>query len=377
MPAGRAQRKCGHPDHRPRSCVNQFIDRPIQRLVEVRYSISGAGVGDDGMKRREFITLIGGAATGWPLAVRAQQGGHVRRIGVLMGYAENDPETATRLEALRERLEKRGWSENRNIKIEVRFGAGRSDQYQTFANELVALQPDVIVAHTTPIAAALQRATRTIPIVFVNVSDPIGSGFIASLARPEGNLTGVLHYEPGIVGKWLALLKEIAPNLGRVAVVANPQTTPYDYFLKAAQAAAPSLAIELISSPVGSSNDIERVIESFATQPNIGMLLPADSTTVVHRDLIIAGAARHRLPTVYAFDYFVKAGGLIAYGTDQIEMFRQVGSYVDRILRGDKPTDLPVQAPTRYETSINLITAKSLGLKIPNSLLVAADEVIE
>jgi putative tryptophan/tyrosine transport system substrate-binding protein len=296
---------------------------------------------------------------------------------VLMGYAENDPETATRLEALRERLEKRGWSENRNIKIEVRFGAGRSDQYQTFANELVSLQPDVIVAHTTPIAAALQRATRTIPIVFVNVSDPIGSGFIASLARPEGNLTGVLHYEPGIVGKWLALLKEIAPNLGRVAVVANPQTTPYDYFLKAAQAAAPSLAIELISSPVGSSNDIERVIESFATQPNIGMLLPADSTTVVHRDLIIAGAARHRLPTVYAFDYFVKAGGLIAYGTDQVEMFRQVGSYVDRILRGDKPTDLPVQAPTRYETSINLITAKSLGLKIPNSLLVAADEVIE
>jgi putative ABC transport system substrate-binding protein len=329
------------------------------------------------MKRREFIALIGGAATCWPLAVRAQQGSPVRRIGVLMGYAENDPETTTRLEALRQRLEKRGWSESRNLKIEARFGAGNADQYQTFANELVALQPDVIVAHTTPVAAALQRTTRTIPIVFVNVSDPIGSGFITGLARPEGNLTGVLHYEPGIVGKWLALLKEIAPTVERVAVVANPKTTSYDYFFKAAQAAAPSLAIALVPSPVGSADDIERVIEAFAGEPNVGLLLPADSTTVGHRDLIIAGAARHRLPAVYAFDYFVKAGGLIAYGTDQVEMFRQVGSYVDHILRGDKSTDLPVQAPTRYETSINLVTARSLGLKIPNSLLVAADEVIE
>jgi putative ABC transport system substrate-binding protein len=329
------------------------------------------------MRRREFITLIGGATTAWPLAAHAQQGDRVRRIGVLIGYSEDDPETKTRLEALRQRLEKRGWSEGRNVRIEARFGAGSSDRYQPLADELVALQPDVIVAHTTPVAAALQRASRTIPIVFVNVSDPIGSGFITSLAKPEGNLTGVLHYEPGIVGKWLALLKEIAPNLGRVAVVANPKTTPYEYFLRAARAAAPSLAISLSSNPVGSADDIERVIESFAGQPNVGLLLPPDSTTVVHRDLIIAGAARHRLPAVYAFDYFVRAGGLIAYGTDQVEMFRQVGSYVDRILRGDKPSDLPVQAPTRYETSINLVTAKSLGLTVPNGLLVAADEVIE
>jgi putative ABC transport system substrate-binding protein len=326
--------------------------------------------------RRSFITLIGAVAA-WPLAARSQEGSRVRRIGVLMGYAKNDPETTTRLQAFRHRLEKRGWSENRNVTIEARFVAGRSDQYQTFANELVALQPDVIVAHTTLVAAALQRATRTIPVVFVNVSDPIGSGFVTSLARPEGNLTGVLHYEPGIVGKWLALLKEIAPNLRRVAVVANPKTTPYDYLLKAAQAVAPSLAIALVSSPVGSADDIKGVIESLAGQSNVGMLLPPDSTTIAHRDIIIAGAAHHWLPAVYAFDYFVKAGGLIAYGTDQVEMFRQVGSYVDRILRGDKATDLPVQAPTRYETSINLVTAKSLGLKVPNSLLVAADEMIE
>ena len=248
---------------------------------------------------------------------------------------------------------------------------------QVLAKELVALQPDVILAHSTPIAAALQRESRTIPIVFVNVSDPIGSGFVASLARPGGNLTGLLLYEASITGKWLAMLKEIAPRLARVALLSQPQGPAYDYFLRAAEAAAPSLAIELVPSPVENAADIERAIESFARVPNGGLLLPPDTTTIVHRDLIIALAARHRLPAVYAFRLFVAAGGLMSYGTDHVDMFRQAASYVDRILRGAKPADLPVQAPTKYETTLNLKTAKALGLTVPPGLLVAADEVIE
>ncbi len=328
------------------------------------------------MRRREFITLLGSAAA-WPIAVHAQQAEQMRRVGALIGYADDDPETKSRLAAFRQRLETRGWSEGRNVHIETRFVAGRSDQYEPFAKELVGSQPDVILAHTTAAAAALQRESRTIPIVFVNVSDPIGSGFIANLARPGGNLTGVLHYEAGITGKWLAMLKEIAPLLARVAVVANPKTTAYDYFVRAAEAVAPSLAIELLPSPVESAADIERAIESFAGAPNGGLLLPPDSTTILHRNLIIALAAQHRLPAVYAFHFFVAAGGLMSYGTDQVDMFRLAASYVDRILRGDKAADLPVQAPTKFETTVNLKTAKALGLTVPPGLLVAADEVIE
>jgi putative ABC transport system substrate-binding protein len=329
------------------------------------------------MKRREFILALGGAAVARPLAARAQQIDRMRRIGVLVGLAEDDPDSKARLAGFRQGLEKFGWSEGRNVRIDFRFAAGRADPFQVLAKELVALQPDVILAQGTSVTAALQRESRAIPIVFVTVSDPIGSGFVASLARPGGNLTGLLQYEASITGKWLAMLKEIAPRLVRAAFVTNPKSTAYDYFLRAAKAAAPSLKIELVPSPIGTAADIERAIESLARVPNGGLVLPPDSTTITHRDLIIALAARHRLPAVYSVRVFVAAGGLMSYGTDQVEMFRQAASYVDRILRGAKPVDLPVQAPTKYETVVNLKTAKALGLDVPPSLLVRADEVIE
>ena len=329
------------------------------------------------MKRRDFITLLGGAAASWPLAVRAQQTDRVRRIGVLIGYAEDDPETKVRLAAFRQMLEKRGWSEGRNVHIETRFAGSDSSKYEPLAKELVATQPDVILAHTTPATAALQRESRVIPIVFANVSDPIGSGFVATLARPGGNFTGVLQYEASVVGKWLAMLKEIAPRLERVALVANPKTTAYDYFVRAAEAAATSLAIKLVPSPVATATDIEHTIELFAGAPNGGLLLPPDGTTILHRDLLIALAARHKIPAVYTFDLFVVAGGLMSYGTNQVDVFRLAASYVDRVLHGDKPADLPVQAPTKFETIVNVRTAKALGITIPPGLLVAADEVIE
>jgi ABC-type uncharacterized transport system substrate-binding protein len=296
-----------------------------------------------------------------------------------MAYAEDDPEGILRVAKFRQELERLGWSEGRNIRIDYRFTAASADQFQVLAKELVALHPDVILAHATGNAAALQRETRAIPVVFVNVSDPIGAGFITSLARPGGNLTGVLHYEASIAGKWLAMLKEIAPRLARAALVGNPKVmlTGYDYFLRAAEATAPSFAIELIPSHVENAADIERAIESFARVPNGGLVLPPDSTTNVHRDLVIALAARYRLPAIYTARLFVAAGGLMSYGTDQVEMFGQTATYVDRILRGGKPADLPVQAPTKYETVLNLKTAKALGLDVPPSLLVRADEVID
>ena len=279
--------------------------------------------------------------------------------------------------AFRQRLERLGWSEGRNVRIDYRYAASIVDQYQRLAKELVALQPDVILAHTTSITAALLRENRTVPIVFVSVSDPIGSGLVASLARPGGNLTGLLLYEEGITGKWLAMLKEIAPRLSRAALMANPKTTPYDYFLRSAKVIAPSLAIELEPSPVGNAADIKRVVESFARAPNGGLVVLPDPATSVHRDLIIALVARHRLPAVYWARFFVAAGGLMSYGTDFIDQSRQAADYVDNILRGAKPGDLPVQAPTKYETTLNLKTAKALGLEVPPSLLVRADEVIE
>jgi len=326
------------------------------------------------MRRREFLGLLGSTAGAWPIVARAQSS-PMRRIGVLAGAAADDPEMRARLAAFRQRLEKRGWSEGRNVQIETRFAAG--EKFEPLAKELVAMRPDVILAHTTPVAAAMQRESRTIPMVFVNVSDPIGSGFIASLARPGGNFTGVLLYEAGIVGKWMALLKEIAPGLQRVALVANPKTTAYDYFLRSAEAIAPSLAIKLVPSPVATAADIKHAIDSFAGAPNGGLLLPPDGTTILHRDLIIALAAQHKLPAVYPFHFFVAAGGLISYGADRADIFGLAASYVDRVLRGDKPADLPVQAPTKFETSVNLSTAKALGLSIPPGILVAADEVIE
>jgi putative ABC transport system substrate-binding protein len=329
------------------------------------------------MKRRKFITLLGGAAAALPLAARAQQPERTPLIGVLMGFTQDDPETAARVAKFRQELSRLGWREGHNVRIDCRFGDGSPDRFGVLAKELVAQQPDVIVGHTTPVAAALHRETRTIPVVFVNVSDPIGAGFIASLARPGRNLTGVLHYEEGIPGKWLALLKEIAPSIARVALLANPRTTAYDYFVRSAQAAAPSLAIELSPSPIVEAGDVERVIESFARMPNGGLVVLPDATMFVHRDLIIARAAKQRLPAVYTARDFVVAGGLMSYGTNQVQMFGQTASYVDRILRGTNPADLPVQAPTKYETILNLKTAKALGAEVPSSLLVRADEVIE
>jgi putative tryptophan/tyrosine transport system substrate-binding protein len=328
------------------------------------------------MKRREFIAGLGGAAA-WPVAVRAQQSGETRRIGALIAFAKDDPETEERLAAFRQGLGKRGWVEGRNIHIDYRFAAGRGDQFPVLAKELVAMQPDVILGHTPGGTVALQRETRTIPIVFVNVSDPIGMGFIASLSRPGGNLTGVLHYEATIIGKWLTMLKEIAPRLSRAALLANPKVSSYQYFLQSAEATAPTLGIDLTDSPVQTAADIERAIERLAGSATNGLILPPDATTVVHRDSIVALAARYHLPAVYGLKTFVAAGGLMSYGTDQNDLFRLAASYVDRILRGDKPTELPIQAPTRFETTINLKTAKALGLDVPAHLLVAADEVIE
>ena len=327
--------------------------------------------------RREFITLLGGAAAAWPLAAHAQQGERVRRIGVLVSGAEGDREMQARLAGLREGLQRFGWSDGRNLHIEYRYASASTERTQAFAKELVALRPDAIIAFASITAAALQRESRTLPIVFVGIPDPIGLGLIASLARPGGNLTGLLLYEPGIIGKWLAMLKELAPQLARVAILINRKTGPYGYYEPAADAVAPSLAIELVPMHVETAADIERAIESFARVPNGGLLVPPDLTATLHRDLIIALAARHRLPAVYQARFWAAAGGLMSYGADRVAEHRHAAYYVDRILRGANPADLPVQAPTKFETTLNLKTAKALGLTVPPGLLVAADEVIE
>jgi putative ABC transport system substrate-binding protein len=330
------------------------------------------------IRRREFVRLLGGAAATpsvlWPLAARAQQPDRMRRIGVLVAYAEGDPEIEARLAAFRQGLERLGWS-GRNIRMDTRFAPAGAGQEQSRAQELVALKPDAILAQTPQVVAALQRESHAIPIVFVGVADPVGAGFIASLARPGGNLTGLLGIEASIAGKWLTMLKEIAP-LARVALIANPKNI-LGYFLQAAEPLARSLSIELVPSPVENAAEIERAIESFARRPNGGLVLPPDATTSVHRDLIIALAARQRLPAAYAFRLFVTAGGLMSYGIDFTNQFREAASYVDRILRGENAADLPVQAPTKYETVVNLKTAQALGLTVPPGLLVAADEVVE
>jgi ABC-type uncharacterized transport system substrate-binding protein len=326
--------------------------------------------------RRQFITLLGGAAAAWPLAARAQQDGRMRRIGVLTGDTEDDPQSKERLAAFQQELERLGWPQGRNVRIDYRFAADHPDRYQPLAKELVSLQPDVLLAYTTPVAVTFQRESRTIPIVFASVSDPIGSGLVASLARPGGNITGLLLYEEGITGKWLAMLKEIAPSLSRAALIANPDRTPYDYFVRSAKSVASSLAIELAPSPVKDAADIERAIVSFSQEAN-GSLVILPGTATEHRNLVIGLAARQRLPAVYYARFFVTAGGLMSYGTDFADQSRQAASYVDRILRGARPADLPVQAPTRYQTTLNLKTAKALGLDVPPSLLVRADEVIE
>jgi len=328
------------------------------------------------VRRRTFITLLGGAVVAWPLAARAQPVSHMPRVGVLLADSD-DQGMPARLEGLRQGLERLGWSDGRNMRVVYRFGEGKPDRLQPLAKELVAMRPDLIVAQTPPVVAAVLKETSVVPIVFVDVSDPIGAGFIANLARPGGNITGLMAFEAGIVGKWLEMLKEIDPDLARVALVDNPKTTVFTYFQSAATAAAPSLGVELIPPEVATASDIERVVESFAGLPHSGLVFPPDSTTVLHRDLVIALAAKHRVPAVYAFRSFVTAGGLMSYTIDFAFEYRQAASYIDRILRGAKPADLPVQAPTKFQTVVNLKTAKALGLTVPSGLLVAADEVIE
>jgi putative tryptophan/tyrosine transport system substrate-binding protein len=323
------------------------------------------------LKRREFIMLLGGAAV-WPLAAHSQQADQTRRIGMLVGF--DDPD----IQAFKHELERLGWSEGRNIHIDYHYAPAGTD-VQRIAKELVALQPAAIFAQSRPATAALQRETKTIPIVFNFVIDPIGAGFVASFPRPGGNLTGFVVYEAPVVGKWMAMLKEIAPQTARVVLLGNPKTAPYfDYLLQAAKAAAPSLGVEPVPSRIeNDASDIERAITAIGSMSNNGLLVLPDSTTSVNVDVIIGLAARYRLPAVYTNKFMVAKGGLMSYGVLAIEQYRLAASYVDRILRGVKPGDLPVQTPTKYETVVNLKTANALGLTMPAGLLVAADEVIE
>jgi putative tryptophan/tyrosine transport system substrate-binding protein len=328
------------------------------------------------MRRREFMTVLGGAAIGWPLAARAQ-GERMRRIGVLMGIAESDPARQSFVTAFTEALQELGWSSGRNIHIEYRWGAGDAERIRGFARELVEMQLDLIVGHTTPVVAALKAQTRTIPIVFTQVSDPVGSGFIDGFAKPGGNITGFTNLESSMGSKLEELLKEVAPTITRVAVMFNPDTAPDHgtYFLRPVEAAAPSLHVEVIPAPVHNDAEIESAITTLV--PGTGLIVMPDIFILAHREQILALADRHRLPAAYAYRLFAASGGLLSYGTDLTDLFRRAPRYVDRILTGTKPAELPVQQPTKFELVINLKTAKTLGLNVPLSLQAGADEVIE
>ena len=331
------------------------------------------------MKRREVIKLIGGAAASWPLAVRAQQHDDVRRIGVLVNVAADDPEAQTSLTAFKQALQQLGWSESRNLQIDFRGAAGDPERMQAFAKELVAFKPHVILTRSTPVTAALLKQTRTIPIVFTVVSDPVGEHFVESLARPGGNATGFTNVEFSLTGKWLELLKEVAPGIKRVAFIFNPKLAPGggSYYTRLIEASAPTFAVTPTVAPVHDAAEIERAIGEFVREPNGGLVVLPDATTLVHRKLIVALAERHRVPAIYAFRIIVTDGGLISYGIDVVDQFRQAAGYVDRILKGAKPAELPVQLPTKFAMDINLKTAKKLGLNVPLLMQQRADEVIE
>jgi putative tryptophan/tyrosine transport system substrate-binding protein len=328
------------------------------------------------MRRREFITLFGGAAA-WPLATRAQQRKPMWRIGVLMPYAANDPQAQARKAAFLQGLQQLGWGDGNNVQIDYRWSGGSDDDARKYAAELVALTPDVIFASGSAAVEPLRRATSTVPVVFALVPDPVGAGFVESLARPGGNSTGFSPWEYGIGAKWLELLKQITPSVMRVAVLRDPAITSGIGLWGAIQSVAPSFGVELRPVDVRDAGEIERALAAFAGSPNGGLILTGSAWAIVHRDLIIALAARHRLPAVYYERYFATSGGLISYGADNVEQFRLAAGYVDRILKGEKPADLPVQTPTKYELVVNLKTAKTLGIDVPATVLARADAVIE
>jgi putative ABC transport system substrate-binding protein len=330
------------------------------------------------MRRREFIALLGGAAAAWPLSATAQDRDRVRRIGVLWPIAATDPEVKRRLPVFQRALQDLGWVEGRNVKIEYRFTSGDADRLKMAAQEIIELQPDVILDVSTPALAALHRATSTIPIVFVQVPDPVGGGFVRSFTNPGGNITGFTNFEFTVGGKWLELLKDIVPSLVQVALLFNWETAPFaGHFLLSIKSAAAALAVTPVEAPVRGAAEIESTIDGFARCPNGGLIVFPDITTTGNRDLIVALAARHRLPAIYPFRYFVADGGLMSYGVDPLDLYRRAASYIDRILRGANPGELPVQAPTKFELVVNLKTAKGLGLEVPPLLLARADEVIE
>jgi ABC-type uncharacterized transport system substrate-binding protein len=328
-------------------------------------------------RRRDFITLLGGAAAVWPVTAWAQQADRMRRIGVLTAIAADDPEGQARLTAFVQGLQQLGWTVGQNVRVDYRWGGSNADDTRKYAAELVALAPDVILAHSSASVAPLLLATRTVPLVFTIVADPVGAGFVESLARPGGNATGFTNFEYSIAGKWLELLKEIAPGVTRAAVLRESAIAAGPGQLGAIQALAQSLGVELRPVDVRDAGEIERAITAFAQGSNGGLIVTGSPAAVVHRGLIVALAARHRLPAVYNTRFYATGGGLISYGPDFVDQFRRAAGYVDRILKGEKPADLPVQAPTKYDLVINLKTAQALGLDVPATVLARADEVIE
>jgi len=330
------------------------------------------------MKRRDFITLLGGAAAGgWPRAAGAQQGQQVRRMAILMGAVESDQSAQASIAAMRQALAELGWTEGRNLRTDLRWAGGDRDILRKYATELVALQPDIIVTTGSGGVGPLQQATRTLPIVFTSVIDPVAGGFVAGLSRPGGNTTGFTSFNYGLAGKWPELLKQIAPAVTRTAVLRDPTQFAGGGQLGAIQAVAPFFGTEVSPIDVRNTDEVERAIAAFARKPNGGLIVLGSFFANINRDAIIALAAQYRLPAVYPGRQFVARGGLVSYGADQIDLYRRAASYVDRVLKGEKPADLPVQAPTKYELVINLKTARALGLEIPTTLLTRADEVIE